>query len=679
MRTRGAILAIAASLAATVYTQQGAPVFRAAVDVIQVDVSAVDCNNRPVRGLTAADFTLLENGRPQEIVAFAAVDVPAAPAQPAAWLRDVPPDVRTNDLGDGRLFAIVMDDAAMPPELRFAASAREIGRSVVERLGPQDLAAVIFVTDSRRSVDFTNDRARLLAAIEGFTPGFAYADQVSSTDNQHFYSSIRTLSLVASSLARVPQRRKAVIYVSTGVPVEADSMATIGRIGPRGVPALDTLIPGGTIEESTSRDMVDALSELLEQRPQDVYGATMQDAFIRAQAGNVNIYSIDPAGVTGMQVFLQSRVRNTRLGGPLLTPLEAMTQARLHRDYLQTVAENSGGRAILATNDLKHGLTQIFEENSAYYLLGYQSTRDAADRTVRRVGVRVGRAGVTARTRNAYYSVRPSSPPPPGGLMKSLADTLGGVLPNPDVTLRGTAAAFAIPGGRAALAIAVGVDQQVLGDAGARIQERLDVLATAFSPDGRVRGSVQNTARVALRAGLPDHADYEVLSRLDLEPGRYQIRLAAHSAMTGKTGSTYLDVEVPEFVRDPMQLSGVVLTVEPAPPAAPTDAAEAFLPVVPTSRRTFRSTDAALGFVRVYQAADRPPTPVTLSVSVTDGTDRVVQTSTEALGPERFTTRQADCRFNLPLSTLAPGEYLLTVEAAQGARTVRRHVRFVVK
>lgn len=263
--------------------------------------------------------------------------------------------------------------------------------------------------------------------------------------------------------------------------------------------------------------------------------------------------------------------------------------------------------------------------------------------------------------------------------MKSLADTLGGVLPNPDVTLRGTAAAFAIPGGRAALAIAVGVDQQVLGDAGARIQERLDVLATAFSPDGRVRGSVQNTARVALRAGLPDHADYEVLSRIDLDPGRYQIRVAAHSAMTGKTGSTYLDVEVPDFVRDPLQLSGVVVTVEPAPPSAPTDAAEAFLPVVPTSRRTFRQTDVALGFVRVYQAAAGTAAPVTLAVSVTDGTDRVVQRTTETLAVERFATRQADCRFNLPLSTLAPGEYLLTVEAAQAGRTIRRHVRFTIR
>jgi VWFA-related protein len=671
-------LAVTAALSSQQAGQQ-APVFRSSVDVIQVDVSALDRDGRPVRGLTTADFTLLENGKTREIVAFAEVSVPDVPSDRATWVRDVPPDVRTNQLRDGRLFALILDDAAMPPDLRIASNARAIGRSVIERMGPDDLAAVIYVNDSRRSVDFTNDRARLLAAVAAFTPGFAYSDQVAGTDNQQFYASIRTLGMVAGHLTQVPQRRKAIIYVSTGAPVEASAIANADRIGFRGVPVLDELITGGTMDTSTSRDLVTAMAEIVEERPQDAYGAAMQDAFVRAQHGNVNIYSIDPAGVGGLEAFLQQRVRNVRLGGPLMTPAEAMLQARMHRDYLQTVSEGSGGRAIFGTNDLAKGLNRIFDENSAYYLLGYQATRDPADRTVKRIGVRVNRAGVTARTRNAYFGTPPKAAPASGPtLTPTLTGTLSGILPNPDVTLKATAAAFRIPGGRAGLALATGIEQRVLGDAGARVLEQLDVLAAAFSPDGQARGTARQTARVGLRAGTPDAAAYEILSRIDLPPGQYQIRLAAHSAMTGKTGSVYFDVTVPDFNRDPVQLADLVLSVTPVTAAAPTDAAESLIPVIPTSRRTFKTTEAVLGFTRIYQGSGRAPAPVSLTISITDAAARVVTRTTQEVSGETFIARQADCKFTLPVSTLAPGEYLLTVEIVQGAKTVTRNLRFSV-
>src|SRR5215468_2419083 len=79
------------------------PQFRAGVDLIQLDVSVLDKKtHRPVRGLTMADFSVLEDGRQQPIAAFAAVDVPDPPAvpvvdgKPVTWLRDVPPDVQSN-------------------------------------------------------------------------------------------------------------------------------------------------------------------------------------------------------------------------------------------------------------------------------------------------------------------------------------------------------------------------------------------------------------------------------------------------------------------------------------------------------------------------------------------------------------------------------------------------------
>src|SRR5215510_2500705 len=93
------------SLVAAPQTAVPQTTFRAGVDLVQVDVSVLDKNRRPVRGLTVSDFTLLDEGKPRPIVAFSAVDLPEkADVTLAPWTRDVAADVSTNGLPEeGRL------------------------------------------------------------------------------------------------------------------------------------------------------------------------------------------------------------------------------------------------------------------------------------------------------------------------------------------------------------------------------------------------------------------------------------------------------------------------------------------------------------------------------------------------------------------------------------------------
>ena len=114
--TRMALLAACASASVAVLQAQTPatnqnPTFRTGVDIVQLDVTVLDKDRQPVRGLTASDFTILEGGKPQPIVAFAVVDVPPPAERSAAWLRDAPIDVVSNDLENRRLVTIVMDDA----------------------------------------------------------------------------------------------------------------------------------------------------------------------------------------------------------------------------------------------------------------------------------------------------------------------------------------------------------------------------------------------------------------------------------------------------------------------------------------------------------------------------------------------------------------------------------------
>ena len=76
--------------------QQEPPRFRGGVEIIQLDAAVLDRNRKPVTGLTAADFTVLEDGKPQPIVAFQELTAPDPDGSLVPWMRDVAPDVQTN-------------------------------------------------------------------------------------------------------------------------------------------------------------------------------------------------------------------------------------------------------------------------------------------------------------------------------------------------------------------------------------------------------------------------------------------------------------------------------------------------------------------------------------------------------------------------------------------------------
>ena len=116
MRRRGAVLLIAliaVGAFASGHAQQ-VPVFRATADIVQIDVSVLHQDRQPVHGLTAADFTILDSGIEQPVVAFAAVDLPDRVRTGAPWTRDVAPDVVTNHLNAQRVVLIVFDDCSTP-------------------------------------------------------------------------------------------------------------------------------------------------------------------------------------------------------------------------------------------------------------------------------------------------------------------------------------------------------------------------------------------------------------------------------------------------------------------------------------------------------------------------------------------------------------------------------------
>jgi hypothetical protein len=103
--------------------------------------------------------------------------------------------------------------------------------------------------------------------------------------------------------------------------------------------------------------------------------------------------------------------------------------------------------------------------------------------------------------------------------------------------------------------------------------------------------------------------------------------------------------------------------------------------VNPTSERTFTKSNRAAAFVRLYQGATGPLSAVSLKTRIINESGVATTNDTVTLAPDRFDagTRSSDYRLEIPVATLAPGQYLLALEATIDAVTARRYVRFTIR
>src|SRR5262245_59429019 len=166
----------------------------------------------------------------------------------------------------------------------------------------------------------------------------------------------------------------------------------------------------------------------------------------------------------------------------------------------------------------------------------------------------------------------------------------------------------------------------------------VELTTTAYDSEGKSHGTLRQTMTIAPMAGAPIQP--ELPGHFPLRPGRYMIRTAATSE--GGSAAVYADVDVPDFAKDPLSASGLILERRPGPPAR-----EKFLsdlvPVVPTTQRRFRASDDVAVFVRIYQGGKGQVVPVRMTAKVTSEKDSVTSNQEGMLDVESFSAaRSAD-------------------------------------
>ena len=165
-RATGALVGACALVALTTllqaFAQQPPATFRSRISVVPVDVRVVDADGKPIANLKAEDFTILEDGRPQEIRHFSEYALAAAQPEPGATPAFRGQPGAELAIPTQRVFLVVLGRGRMDDPSK---GMEALLRFVRDQLLPQDQVAVLAWN---RATRFTNDHPKILATLERF-------------------------------------------------------------------------------------------------------------------------------------------------------------------------------------------------------------------------------------------------------------------------------------------------------------------------------------------------------------------------------------------------------------------------------------------------------------------------------------------------------------------------------
>ncbi|MEO8259791.1 MAG: VWA domain-containing protein [Acidobacteriota bacterium] len=535
-------------------SQPPAPLFRSGVNLVLIDVVPRD-RNGVVKGLTADDFELTEDGVRQQIVTFAFEEITmnaapiaagstlarAAAATAATGSPDGTPaaPLTSEDVAGHRLLTLVFDTSSMQPEEVQKAADAAI-KWVDENMSAADLVAVASIGSSLQVLtDFTGSKETVRSVLTALTAaeGTAFAavdastaatDEAAATATDDaavvdasaqeldtFNNDVRLRALKALADALKPiQQKKAIIYFSSGMQ------------------------RSGTDNQIELRAAVNA-----------------------AVMANVAIYPVDSRGLQA--IVPGGGARQGSRGGVAAFSgrgvANQFNQIAAQQETLTTLASDTGGSAFTDTNDFGEAFTQVVKDISSYYMLGFASTNQNRDGRFRRVSVRLkNRSGVRVEARNGYYADRDFTHTAKGDREIQLQEQLTTQIPSTDVPLFVTAGWFRLAADKYYVPVSVAVPGAAVP--AAKEKTTLDVAGAIRDERGAPVGRIRDTLTVppATTDGL---ASRQVLYQtgVTLPPGRFSLKVVVRENTTGQMGTFETAIVVPELKAAAVKVSSLVL------------------------------------------------------------------------------------------------------------------------
>jgi VWFA-related protein len=518
--------------------------FSTTTNVVIVNLTVLDRSGKPVENLSKDDFEVYEDGKLQKLQAVdfqrlsnkLLAPAGAAPAVPAA-APGYNPDTEkaalatrlTSKYQDRRLMVLLFDFSSMQPAEQIRAK-DAAAKFLTSQMTLSDSVSLMLVGSQLKTIqDFTSDRDLLLATINKLRIGdssenAATADTGPDSEDQSgqfvadetefniFNSDLKLAALedAARTLSQYPEK-KALVYISSGI----------------------------------QKNGVDNQSQLR---------ATVNTA-IRA---NVAFYPIDARGLSAL-VPGGDATQAGSIGTKAFSGAGQRTQKENfnnQQETLATLALDTGGKALLDSNDLTDGIRQVQQDLSSYYVLSYVSANTAQDGRYRRIQVklssRLADQKYKLNYRQGYYGSTTFARMRDSEKEAQLSQALLSDNPVTDLPLAVEIDYFRVAKDKYFVPISVKIPGSALAfrNKGAKQATELDFIAQVFDARHRSAATVRDTIPLKLAedlAGQVTRKSIQYDTGVTLTPGTYQLRFVARENGEGKAGTFEAPFVIPDL------------------------------------------------------------------------------------------------------------------------------------
>jgi VWFA-related protein len=663
MRLRHVISLVCGS--ALMAQQPGVPTFQTTTNLVVVNVTVRDKSGKLIDNLKREDFVVFEDDKPQQIAVFELEHLkadalpPLAPvanqASPAQLSR--PPATPTPPSNseqpaprkDRRLLAMFFDFSSMQPPEQIRAQQAAL-KFLNQQMTASDLVSILTFSNRLTVVqEFTDDRELLMSEIQAFRVGESSENAVDGatgpddTDDSGSFTPDETefnifntdlkltaLESAAKKLAMYPEK-KALIYFSSG----------ISRTG--------------VDNESQVRATVNA-----------------------AVRSNVAFYPVDARGLVAMPPGGDASTASASGTGIFTGKTQSGLRNKFNtsQETLFTLAADTGGKALLDSNDLTLGITQAQRDISTYYILGYYSTNSALDGKYRRIRVRV-RSDLEAKLdyRPGYFANKTFQKFTAGDKERQLEEALTLGDPFTDLPLALEVDYFRMARDRYFVPITARIAGSAL-DLSKKETTELDFIGQIRDLSGHLIGGVRDGIQLKFtgdNASQLARKQIEYDSGVVLPPGDYQLKFLARENRNGKMGTFAMKFTVPDLSRqtNSVRMSSVVWSNQREPLSASVGSAgtskrileshplvENGQKLIPDITRVFRKDQKLFVYFEVYDPGTEASPSVTAELMVFRGKSKMFESA-----PVRVTKAKVGRQgtlafeFQMPLANIPPGKY----------------------
>ena len=526
---------------------QGPPIYRVPVNVVVVNATVTDKSGNPVTDLTANDFKVYEDGKPQNIQTFALESYgPAESEEPK--VPDTSPKrapVERNATRP-RMISLLIDDLTMASATDFPLMIESVKSFVKRDMGPLDQVAVLSGSE-RVQIPFTNDKQQLLEALSAALEKLNYSTLYRSTCP-------KLTDLQAWRIAD-GMRSMQDLYYKDAINETIQCYGLDSNNNPSAAATAETILRTAAMgQNQVSTYQTRNLLYLFRQHLRALKhfeGTRMivffSDGFL-SESGSAEAYQTQELVDMALRSGIVINTVNIR-GVPIMADAREQEDLDAQETPLSQMAYDTGGLFFHNQNNLYLGLQKVVRRQSYYYILTYGTPSQKADGAYHRIKLEVTRPGLELSYRKGYYTPKEQLSYESRNKEEILAAlNAPGNMSEIPMTLAYNYSQEEDSSYSVSFVTNVNIRGMQFLDEDARRKNLVSLYLVAFDENDKYVNGLEKSIDFRLQeSSYTSLRDHGLTSRVELKLpiGNYKIKAVVREGLQGKMGSITKSVEIP--------------------------------------------------------------------------------------------------------------------------------------